>query len=162
MHGRWGYRRISQFICYYFYKNIVLVFTELYFPFYNGFSGQMFFPELLPLCYNSFWTSWPCILNYSVEKDADESTSLNHPKLYLAGQKGYYFNMKKFWIWIIFAFIHGILLFFGIMYGLNCSSGSGGQYYDHWYLTTLLFSCTITVVTLRIYVDTFYWNIFNM
>lgn len=26
VHGRWGYRRISLFICYYFYKNVILVF----------------------------------------------------------------------------------------------------------------------------------------
>ena len=39
VHGRWGYRRISNFICYYFYKNVILVFCELYFAFVNGFSG---------------------------------------------------------------------------------------------------------------------------
>jgi P-type E1-E2 ATPase len=39
VHGRWGYQRVSLMICYYFYKNIVLVFTEIYFAFYNGFSG---------------------------------------------------------------------------------------------------------------------------
>jgi P-type E1-E2 ATPase len=39
IHGRYAYRRISQFICYYFYKNVILVFCELYFVFQNGFSG---------------------------------------------------------------------------------------------------------------------------
>lgn len=39
VHGRWGYRRVSWMVCYYFYKNIILVFTEIYFAFYNGFSG---------------------------------------------------------------------------------------------------------------------------
>jgi P-type E1-E2 ATPase len=39
VHGRWGYRRISWFICYYFYKNIAVVFTELWFAIFNGFSG---------------------------------------------------------------------------------------------------------------------------
>lgn len=39
VHGRWGYRRVSLMICYYFYKNIILVLTEFYFAFYNGFSG---------------------------------------------------------------------------------------------------------------------------
>jgi P-type E1-E2 ATPase len=38
-HGRWGYRRVGLFICYYFYKNVVLVFCELYFAFFNGYSG---------------------------------------------------------------------------------------------------------------------------
>jgi phospholipid-transporting ATPase len=39
VHGRWGYRRVSWMVCYYFYKNIILVFTELYFAFWNGYSG---------------------------------------------------------------------------------------------------------------------------
>ena len=39
VHGRWGYRRVSWVVCYYFYKNIVLVFTEIFFSLENGFSG---------------------------------------------------------------------------------------------------------------------------
>lgn len=39
VHGRNGYIRVSKMICYYFYKNVVLVFTELHFAYYNGFSG---------------------------------------------------------------------------------------------------------------------------
>lgn len=56
-HGRLGYRRVSWVVCYYFYKNIVLVFTEIYFAFYNGFSGQIYFADWLPMLYNSLWTS---------------------------------------------------------------------------------------------------------
>ena len=47
VHGRQGYRRVSWIICYYFYKNIVLVFTEIYFSLENGFSGQIFFADWL-------------------------------------------------------------------------------------------------------------------
>ena len=39
IHGRLGYMRVASMICYYFYKNIILVFTEIYFAFWNGFSG---------------------------------------------------------------------------------------------------------------------------
>lgn len=39
IHGRLGYKRISSMICYYFYKNVVVVFTELHFAYYNGYSG---------------------------------------------------------------------------------------------------------------------------
>lgn len=162
IHGRWGYRRISLFICYYFYKNIVLVFTEIYFSIFNGFSGQIFFADILPLCYNAFWTSWPCVFNYSVEKDVDESKAINNPKLYNAGQNGYYFNMRKFWIWIIFAFIHGLLLFFTISYSMTTISAANGQYIDHWLISTLTFSCIVSVVTIKVFIDSMYWNKFNM
>ncbi len=112
IHGRWGYRRIGYFICYYFYKNIVLVFTEFYFVFFNGFSGQIFFADILPLFYNSFWTSWPCVFCFSFDKDVDEEISLNYSILYKAGQMNYYFNMKRFWTWIIYALIHGAINFY--------------------------------------------------
>ena len=58
VHGRWGYRRVSWLVCYYFYKNIVLVFTELSFAIENGFSGQIFFSSMLTTMYNAVWTSW--------------------------------------------------------------------------------------------------------
>ena len=63
VHGRWNYRRVSLFICYYFYKNCTMVFTEIFFAFFNGFSGQIFFLDWLPMLFNAVWTSWPCIVN---------------------------------------------------------------------------------------------------
>lgn len=59
VHGRWGYKRVSYMICYYFYKNILLALCEIYFHFFNGYSGQIFFMDWLPLLYNSFFTSFP-------------------------------------------------------------------------------------------------------
>lgn len=162
IHGRWGYRRISIFICYYFYKNIVTVFTEFYFSIFNGFSGQIYFPDLLPLCNNAFWTSWPCIFAYSIEKDVEEKLTFENPKLYKAGQQKYYFSMKKFWIWILFAFIHGLMVFFFISYGFNSSSKDSGQYPDHWTKSSLSFSIIINIVTLKIFIDSMYWNKLNM
>jgi phospholipid-transporting ATPase len=59
VHGRWGYKRVSYMICYYFYKNMLLALCEIYFHFFNGFSGQIYFIDWLPLLYNSFFTSFP-------------------------------------------------------------------------------------------------------
>jgi len=139
-----------------------MVFTELYFAFFNGFSGQIYFPDLLPLCYNAFWTSWPCIFNYSIEKDVDEKIALKNPKLYNAGQKRFYFNLQKFWTWISFAFAHGFLLFFSISFGFANPISANGRYYDHWLISTLTFASVISTVTLKIFVDAMYWNTFNM
>lgn len=68
VHGRWGYKRIATFICYYFYKNCVMVFPEIFFAFFNGFSGQIFFLDWLPMLFNAFWTSWPCMINYTFDQ----------------------------------------------------------------------------------------------
>jgi magnesium-transporting ATPase (P-type) len=85
VHGRWGYRRVTWFICYYFYKNIVLVFCELWFSLFNGFSGQIFFFDWLSMLYNAFWTSWPCMFTYALEQDLNAENSLKYPVVYGAG-----------------------------------------------------------------------------
>jgi phospholipid-translocating P-type ATPase (flippase) len=176
VHGRNGYRRISTFICYYFYKNIILVFAEIYFVFFSGFSGQLFFPDILSILYNSLWTSWPCIFAYSIDKDLQNESTLSIdkmkyknnllgkfyeivPTLYYAGQKGIYFNMKVFWTWLVYSIIHGGLCFIGVTLGLRYQSPfNDGKMIDHWWFTTLIFTMVVHVVTYKIFVELDYWN----
>ena len=67
VHGRWGYKRVSFLVCFYFYKNILLAFTEIYFAMQNGFSGQIFFGDMLTTMYNAVWSSWGCLFAYWFE-----------------------------------------------------------------------------------------------
>jgi P-type E1-E2 ATPase len=67
-HGKNGYKRVTGMICYYFYKNIILVFTEMYFAFSNGYSSQIFFADWLPMLYNAFFTSWACLFAFMMER----------------------------------------------------------------------------------------------
>lgn len=173
IHGRNGYRRISKFICYYFYKNIILVFAEIYFVFFSGFSGQPFFPDFLPILYNSVWTSWPCIFAFSIEKDIPDNKDRKHndrnnllgkyfemvPCLYIAGQIKHYFNMKVFWSWLIYAVTHGAACYLYVMLGLRYQSVfSDGKLVDHWWVSTLIFTMIIHIVTYKIFVEINYWN----
>jgi len=114
------------------------------------------------LCYNAFWTSWPCIFAYSIEQDVDELTSFKFPKLYNAGQKKFYFSLKKFWIWIVFALLHGVIIFFLVSYGFDAASAADGHLPEHWLKTTIVFSVIINIVTLKIFIDSMYWNKLNM
>jgi phospholipid-transporting ATPase len=198
VHGRNGYRRISNFICYYFYKNIILVFAEIAFVYFSGFSGQPFFPDFLPVLYNSLWTSWPCIFAYSIEcdlieKNENENKNNNNnnnnnnndnnknkeklneknnllgkyfeviPKLYEGGQKRVYFNLRIFWLWLLYAIIHGGLSYYLIITGVRFNSITGqGRLIDHWFTDTIIFSCIIHIVTYKIFVEINYWNWLNL
>jgi magnesium-transporting ATPase (P-type) len=186
VHGRNGYRRISNFICYYFYKNIILVFAEIAFVYFSGFSGQPFFPDFLPILYNAVWTSWPCIFAYSIECDLLEKKENDNdnkdkntenkdknnllgkyfeviPQLYVGGQKRVYFNLKIFWLWLLYAIIHGGLSYFFIISGLGFNSITGqGRLSDHWFNDTIIFSCVIHIVTYKIFVEITYWNWLNL
>jgi magnesium-transporting ATPase (P-type) len=161
-HGRWGYRRISLFICYYFYKNVILVFCELYFAFLNGYSGQIFFTDYLPMLYNAIFTSWPCIVTFVFERDCNHHYSLTIPKLYEAGQKKYYFNYTEFWKWIFLALFHGAVAYFIPMYGLYGPTDATGRTLEHWTITTTSFSIILHVVTYKLFVDTYFWIKFNI
>lgn len=52
MHGAWNYKRISKVILYSFYKNICLYIIQLWFSFFNGYSGQNLFERWLIGIYN--------------------------------------------------------------------------------------------------------------
>ena len=89
IYGRVGYIKISKFICYYFYKNIFLIFNDIIFAFINGFSGQIYFADYLTTMYNAIFTSWCSIFVFSFEKDVELNLVKKFPVLYEAGQRNY-------------------------------------------------------------------------
>ncbi len=149
-------------ICYYFYKNVVLVFTELHFAYYNGYSGQNFFADWLPMLYNAVWSSWLPLFAYIFEQDVDDRRSILFPVLYRAGQKRVYFNFGVFWKWVFLSILHGIILFYVPMWGLEESLTSHGRTYGHWMHTTLSFTAIIHLVTIKLFLETNYWNAINV
>jgi phospholipid-transporting ATPase len=161
-YGRGGYIKISKFICYYFYKNIILVVTDLFFAFSNGFSGQIFFADYLSTMYNAFFTSWPCLFTFSFEKDVDMVIVKKFPVLYMAGQKNYFFNMRVFWGYILYAIFHGYICYYIPVTGLKYFNDNSGQTFDHWFKSTTSFSLVIHIVTFKLLVISDFWNAVNI
>lgn len=158
VHGRWGYRRVSYFICYYFYKNIAVVFTELWFALFNGFSGQIFFLDWLPLLYNSFWTSWPCLIAFALEQDIGPEKSLELPSLYKQGQKGKHFTFQQFWKWVIFGVWHGSLAFWVCILTNFTPISPEGDIKSLFSVSTIAFSIVINTITLKLYLENLHWT----
>jgi magnesium-transporting ATPase (P-type) len=151
-------------ICLYFYKNIVLVFTEIFFLFFSGFSGQLFFLDWLPTLYNAVFTSWSCLFAYMYDRDVNESYALRYPMLYKAGQDGSLFNYSAFWRQILYAVWHGLLCFFVPIFGLTGATPSNedGRTFDHWYYSTVSFALILHLVTFKLFVDSSFWNILSL
>jgi len=160
-HGRVAYRRVSLFILYYFYKNVIVVFTEIYFAFYNGFSGQIYWAEWLPMLYNSVWTTWPPLFSFVLDRDVPKEYSYRYPKLYQAGPKDYYFNLKVFWKWMAFSAWHGLICYFLPVTGLSGVNASSGIVQSHWWISTVSFSLIMSIVTIKLFVETIFWNWYN-
>jgi len=162
VYGRNGYIKITKFICYYFYKNIIVVFTELFFAYYSGFSGQIFFADYLSTMYNAFFTSWPCVFTFSLEREHDLNTCKKFPILYKAGPKNYYFNFKTFWKYIFFAILHSVISFFLPTYTLSQEISQTGLTFNHWRISTAVFCIVIHVVTIKLLLISEFWNVLNL
>jgi phospholipid-transporting ATPase len=161
-HGRLNYRRICWFICYYFYKNIVVVVTELFFSIYSGFSGQVFFLDWLSMLFNALWASWPCLVTYWLEQDIDPATSMRYPVAYGAGQKGVYFSYKRFWLWMAFAAFHGVVCFWSTMIGVSEIVDETGKTSGLFWTSTISFILVIHTITYKLYLETCSWNWLNL
>jgi len=162
VHGRWGYRRISVFICYYFYKNIVAVFTELWFAWFNGFSGQIYFADWLPQLYNALWTSWPCMGTFIFEQDLDSDHSLRHPVAYRAGQLGVYFTYGQFWKWVVLGIWHGLVCYWVPVLAFDGAAKYDGKDTGLWWVSTLSFTLVMHTVTYKLLLESIYWNKINL
>lgn len=168
-HGRDGYKRVSIFICYYFYKNIILVFPDMALAFLNGFSGQVFYVSILTMMYNCFWTSWPCIFAFGFEKDFWKNYEINDKfnllgehafamlKMYKYGQTKSYFNYTQFWKWVFYSLIHSSICYILVVYGLT-DNPANGRPYNHTIMSTIVFSCILKVVTFKLFLETQNWN----
>ena len=162
IYGRVGYIKISKFICYYFYKNILLVFNDIIFAFLNGFSGQLYFADYLTTMYNAIFTSWCCIFVFSFEKDVDLNLVKKFPILYEAGQKNYFFNIAYFWKYIIYAILHGLFCFLLSQYLFLNVADNTGTTFNHWQKSTINFSLIIHVVSYKLLIISDFWNIINL
>mmetsp|Transcript_37661 Transcript_37661/g.107584 ORF Transcript_37661/g.107584 Transcript_37661/m.107584 type:complete len:582 (+) Transcript_37661:141-1886(+) len=106
-HGRRSYRRVSFFLCYYLYKNVVLAMGDIIWMHQNGFRRGIAFPEYLSINYNVFFTSWHIIVVLGFDLDVPDEVACRHPELYLVGPNRELFNRKVFWRWMAYALLHG-------------------------------------------------------
>lgn len=157
-YGRNSYVKISKFICFYFYKNILLALTEFYFAIYSGFSGGIYFADYLNTMYNAFFTSWPCLFFFSFEREHSLELVRMFPSLYFAGQINYYFNLKVFWSYIFYSILHSALCFYIPFIDLQGVIDSNGFTYNQWYISTVSFSLVIHVGTLKLLLLSRFWN----
>lgn len=162
VHGRLAYKRISTFICYYFYKSIVMITPEIIFAIYNGFSGQIFYPDFLPMLYNKLFTIWAGVCAFAIDRDVVYENSLKYHLLYKAGHINQYFSFRVYWSWIVNAFIHGILIFFLGVNSIKYFFAEDGLTFDMWFTSTIIFTCVMHIVTYKLFVEIRNWNLFNM
>lgn len=97
-------------------------------------SGQILFERWTIGFYNVFFTALPPFAMGLFDKICSAETMLKYPALYKPSQNAQLFNVKVFWIWIVNALIHSVMLFWLPMFAYQNDmiwvNGKSGGYLE--------------------------------
>ncbi|KAL9642784.1 hypothetical protein ABK040_009859 [Willaertia magna] len=161
-HGRYNYIRNSYYLQTSFYKNMMIVYTQLFFAFFCGFTGTTPYDGWVISMYNTIFTLFiPCYFGI-FEKDLLEDDLLSHPELYPSLRRDALFNSGTLSYWFLNALYHSIIIFFFSLSVTDfISSNILGSTVDGGMdcFGTLMMTCIIIVVTIRHSLSIKYWTI---
>ncbi|XP_072107846.1 phospholipid-transporting ATPase IC isoform X1 [Mobula birostris] len=162
VHGRWSYIRMCKFLKYFFYKNFAFTLVHFWYSFFNGFSAQTAYENWFITLYNVLYSSLPVLVVGVLDQDVTDKLSLQFPKLYIAGQKGSYFNFTKFFLSLLHGIIISMIIFF-VPYGafLQTMGQDGEAPTDYQSFAVTTASALIIAVNFQIALDTSYWTFVN-
>lgn len=116
VHGQLSESRIKFFICFFFYKNIILLFQEYIYVFYNGYGGQPYFDNNDNLLYSSIFTSVPIVVIGILDQEFSLNTlkdSFSYlPLAHFHRRKYFLLNFKTYLYWLVLASFHSICFYF--------------------------------------------------
>ena len=154
IHGRENYRRNSVLLLYIIWRNMYITLTSLFWGFYNGFSGQPLFHELLISYFQVLYTSIGISIYSLTDREYDDKTLLSRPEAYEIGMKNKYFNKKVFWWFELNGGIQGMWPFIFMCLLLEQSAAhSDGTMTVFWTVANMTFwvSCFAMNIILFIY-----------
>ncbi|ODV64783.1 phospholipid transporting ATPase [Hyphopichia burtonii NRRL Y-1933] len=112
VHGRWSYKRFSEMIPSFFYKNVIFTIALFWYGLYNNFDGSYLFEFTYLMFYNLAFTSLPVIFLGIFDQDVSAKVSLLIPQLYRTGIIRSEFTESKFWWYMGDAIYQSIISFF--------------------------------------------------
>eukprot|EP01062_Namystynia_karyoxenos_P041806 TRINITY_DN304_c2_g1_i1.p1 TRINITY_DN304_c2_g1~~TRINITY_DN304_c2_g1_i1.p1 ORF type:complete len:1577 (+),score=517.38 TRINITY_DN304_c2_g1_i1:125-4855(+) len=169
VHGRWNYRRMATFSCYFFYKNAVVSLALFFFNFFNAFSGQSLFDRWVLACFNVLWASWPVIIYAMFDRDVVNTDNLyDFPLLYKHTLLNNDYTGLRVLQWYCSAIFHSMVCLFVPL--ITCFQGdylhgsAEGRDYGMYHLGVLVYTCVIVVITLKLamHVNTWTWVVHVM
>eukprot|EP00371_Babesia_bovis_P000701 XP_001609348.1 phospholipid-translocating P-type ATPase [Babesia bovis T2Bo] len=160
-HGRNCYRRIAKTVAYMFYKNITLIMPIFFYGYLSLFSGQRILLEVLVALYNVLFTGISVILVGSIDRDIDRSLSYQYPHVYQLGQRNYYLNPKVFLGWLFNSFIHAVVIFFVVTFGLSdryTLPGGSGMPLNSQQLGVGMMLIVMVIVSSKLIMETWFYT----
>lgn len=112
VHGRWSYKRLSEMIPCFFYKNVIFSVALFWYGIFNDFDGSYLFEYTYLTFYNLAFTSLPVIFLGILDQDVSDVVSLLVPQLYRTGILRLEWNMTKFWLYMVDGLYQSAISFF--------------------------------------------------
>jgi phospholipid-translocating ATPase len=112
VHGRWDYKRLSETIPVFFYKNVVFTLTLFWYGIYNNFDGSYLMEYTLIMFYNLAFTSLPIIFLGIFDQDVEADVAVKVPQLYKTGILREEWNQWKFIWYMIDGLYQSVVSFF--------------------------------------------------
>ena len=168
VHGRFSIWRNAYFVNFYFFKNIVYVFNQLWFTFFSFISGTIFFDNFYIMGLNSFLTTLPPCIFALFEEDIDisfkhsknrEMSKLLIPELYRSMRDNNPFSLSNFLITFVAGVVISLFNFYIPLLAYNYTptnvQGEMGTLLD---LSLLSFWSMIISTYLVLLTDTYNYN----
>ncbi len=158
VHGAWDYRRISVLILYSFYKNIMFSMTQIWFSFYSGFSGTLFYDQFSGSLYNLFFTALPVLLGAVFDRPYSKEIAKLCPELYENGPSNSSFNLKVFGVYCAEGVLHSVIVFWTAVEFMDSMSRENGQVVGFWTTCTTMFTSIVVIATVKMMIETRTWT----
>lgn len=150
-HGRWNYIRMSQLVCYMFYKNVFMSLGQWWFNFNNGWSGQKYYTEAAIQMFNMLYTSIPIIVLSVYDRDITASSTFRFPEDYKACIRGEHFTSLKFWGWLVAGIFESIWCSVLPLYLLYHSDTGLGVESSFWNAGSLCFTAVVIICNAKLF-----------
>ena len=151
-HGRECYRRNSDLVSYFFYKNLVAVLPPLYIGIFTGFSGQILYEPFIFECYNTFFTALPILLYTVIDNEIPLRFMENEPRMYSIGPKRLNFNTSRLWgIWILKALLQALIICVLSCCLIEYNFVHSGKLHDFWANGMSIFTGVVIVTNMELY-----------
>jgi phospholipid-transporting ATPase len=158
VHGVMAYSRLSKVILFSFYKNITLYMLQLWYTFYNGFSGHTLFETWSSVSsYNVLWTLLAPLVLGIFDKISTAKYLLLYPQLYSIGQKNRFYNNKIFFWWFINSILHSLGIFFLFMFFVRDGDILMGRVADNWVSGQMIYAVVLATVLLKTILIIDFW-----
>ncbi|CAI5759985.1 unnamed protein product [Candida verbasci] len=141
-HGRWSYKRFSEMIPSFFFKNIIFNIALFWYGIYCDFDGTYLFEFTYLMFYNLAFTSLPVIFLGIFDQDVDAKVSLLVPQLYRSGILRNEMSDLKFYIYCLDGIYQSAISFFFpyLLYVVSFPH-MNGKVMDHRFWMGVLVTC---------------------